>query len=96
MMFEKQRKSSMEKVQDPSLGDTANPSSDLGHSANKDSDAAVDQNRTGDKPGTAELGENSANLGVKHKFAETDSDSQAAANDGSEISQEKHHKLHDS
>ncbi|XP_062215715.1 protein PHOSPHATE STARVATION RESPONSE 1-like [Phragmites australis] len=93
MMFEKQCKSSKEKVQDSSSGDTANPSSDLSHPANKGSDAAVNQNRTGDDPETAELGENSTHLGVKQKFAETDSDSQAASSDGPEISQDKRRKL---
>ncbi|CAL4922470.1 unnamed protein product [Urochloa decumbens] len=97
MMFEKQCKSSTENVQDPSSVDTsANPSSDPSHSANKDSSAAMDQNRIGDRPGTAELGERSTQLGVKQKIAEIDSGPEAAADGISKVSQEKRRKLKDS
>jgi SHAQKYF class myb-like DNA-binding protein len=97
MMFEKQCKSSTEKVQDPSSGDTsANPSSDPSHSANKDSSAAMDQNRIGDSPGTAKLVDRSTKLGLKNKITELDSDSDAAADGGSKISKEKRRKLQDS
>lgn len=96
-MFEKQCKSTTEVVQDPSSGDTsANPSSDPSHSANKDSSAAMDRNRIGDRPGTAELGERSTKLGVKQKISEIDSDPEAAADGGPKISQEKRRKLQDS
>ncbi|CAN6306762.1 unnamed protein product [Urochloa humidicola] len=94
MMFEKQCKSSTENVQDPSSVDTAaNPSSDPSHSANKDSSVAMDQNRIGDRSGTAELGERSTQLGVKQKIAEIDSGPEAAADGGSKVSQEKRRKL---
>ncbi|CAL4939218.1 unnamed protein product [Urochloa decumbens] len=97
MMFEKQCKSSTENVQDPSSVDrSANPSSDPSHSANKDSSAAMDQNRIGDRPGTAELGERSTQLGAKQKIAEIDSGPEAAADGGSKVSQEKRRKLQDS
>ncbi|OEL31344.1 Protein PHOSPHATE STARVATION RESPONSE 1 [Dichanthelium oligosanthes] len=97
MMFEKQCKSSTEKVQDPSSGDTpANPSSDPCHSATKDSSVSMDQNRIGDSSGTAELGERSTQLGIKQKIAEIDSDSEVAADGASKISQEKRRKLQDS
>jgi hypothetical protein len=94
MMFEKQCRSSTQKVQDPSSGDAA---PDLSHSADKDSDVAAGQTRTGDKPGIAEPGKGLAHVGsVKQKLAETDSDPQAAVNDGSSTSQEKCRKLQDS
>ncbi|CAN6312911.1 unnamed protein product [Urochloa humidicola] len=96
MMFEKQCKSSTESVQDPSSVDTsANPSSDPSHSANNSS-AAMDQNRIGGRPGTAELEERSTQLGVKQKIAEVDSGPEVAADGGSKVSQEKQRKLQDS
>ncbi|KAK3151524.1 hypothetical protein QOZ80_3AG0246950 [Eleusine coracana subsp. coracana] len=93
MMFEKQCKSSTEKVQDQSSGDAAH---DLSHSVNKDGGAAVDQNRTREEPDVSKSIKGLAHIGVKQKHAETDSDSQAAANDGSSISQEKRRKMQDS
>ncbi|KAJ1297314.1 hypothetical protein BS78_01G365800 [Paspalum vaginatum] len=100
MMFEKQCQSSSKKVQDPSSGDTtANPSSNLNQSANMDGGAASEQNRSGDSPWTAELGERSSQLGVTQKLVEIDSDSEAAPDapdDGSNGSQEKRRKLQDS
>ncbi|KAL6649860.1 hypothetical protein ACP70R_014084 [Stipagrostis hirtigluma subsp. patula] len=95
MMFEKQCKSSTEKVQDPSSADTASQSSELRHPADKDIDAVMGGNTIGDNPGTAELAAGLTHLGGKQKVLEIDSDSQAAANDGSKIAQEKRRKLHD-
>ncbi|CAN6325333.1 unnamed protein product [Urochloa humidicola] len=97
LMFEKQCKSSTENVQDPSSVDSsANPSSDPSHTANKDISAAMNQNRIGDRSGTAELGERLTQLGVKQKIAEIDSDPEPAADGGSKVSQEKRRKLQDS
>lgn len=96
MMFEKQCQSNTKNVQDPSSGDTtANPSSNPSQSPNKDSGATLDQKGTGDGSWTAELGERSSQLGLKQKLVEIDSDSEAAPDDGSSISQEKRRKVQD-
>lgn len=97
MMFEKQRQSSTEKVQDLSSRDTtAKSASNLNQSANKSSRGAnMDPNGTGDITCTAELGERSSELGVKQKPVEIDSDTEAAADDGPNLSKEKRRKLQD-
>uniref|UniRef100_J3LNF4 HTH myb-type domain-containing protein n=1 Tax=Oryza brachyantha TaxID=4533 RepID=J3LNF4_ORYBR len=92
-MFEKQCKSSTQKVQDPSSGDAATPS-EPSNSVDKDSNAAL-PNRIGDNhPGLAEFGKFSTNVGANQKTQETDfPDSLATATDGSELSQEKRRRV---
>ncbi|KAM0828144.1 hypothetical protein ACQ4PT_067738 [Festuca glaucescens] len=99
MMFEKQSKSNKEKVLGLSSGGTATLSSEPSHSANRsrESDEDDDLNITGDSPGSAELRENSTRAGGNQGTAQSESsDPLANTNDGSQASQEKRRRVHDS
>ncbi|KAK1650366.1 hypothetical protein QYE76_068171 [Lolium multiflorum] len=99
MMFEKQSKSNKEKVLGLCSGGTATLSSEPSHSANKsrESDEDDDLNITGDSLGNAELRENSMRAGGNQGPAQSESsDPLANTNDGSQASQEKRRRVHDS
>ena len=96
MMFEKQSKSNKEQVLDLSSGGTASLPAEPSNSANRngESDADDDLNRTGDNPRSAEL---RVRDGGNQGTAESEScDSIANTNDGSQASQEKRRRVHDS
>ncbi|XP_051181340.1 protein PHOSPHATE STARVATION RESPONSE 1 [Lolium perenne] len=99
MMFEKQSKSNKEKVLGLSSGGAATLSSEPSHSANRsrESDEDDDLNITGDSLGSAELRENSMRAGGNQGPAQSESsDPLASTNDGSQASQEKRRRVHDS